>query len=150
MNIIPPGYTAHLLGTVSTLGELNTISPFEETIPEGSLMLMRLDFTELPSTESLTSLEQQLTGAGVPLWPGYTNHVYTDGLTTYITWQKGIAWMPIIIGILVLLVLPTLLGGFIWWLTPEPVKEIINTMVMVGIMVLMMSFMTPMLKKEGK
>ena len=29
----------------------------------------------------------------------------------YLAWQKGLAWMPIIIGLLVTVVLPPLLGG---------------------------------------
>lgn len=141
-NMIPAGYRAYLLGTVSSIDDLSTISPLEESGPEGALMLMRLDFAESPSVASLVKIEQELIGAGVPMWPGQGSHVRGEGASVYISWVKGFAWMSVIIGILALTVLPLLLGGLVWMVLPETVKEMINMMVVVGIMVLMMKFMS--------
>lgn len=139
---MPVGYRAYLLGSVSTLDELNTISPLEESGPEGALMLMRLDFAEAPQVSSLARIEQELITAGVPVWPGQGSHVRAEGASVYISWVKGFAWMSVIIGILALTVLPLLLGGLVWMLLPETVREMINMMVVVGVMMLMMKFMS--------
>jgi hypothetical protein len=56
--------------------------------------------------------------------------------------------MSVIIGMLVLLVLPVLIGAFVWWILPEDIKAMINMMVMVGVMVLMMKFMTGATEKK--
>jgi len=136
--MVPPGYRAVLLGSVASLEDLNIVAPLEESTVEGSLMLMRLDFPEYPSPEVLSELEARLKEAGVVPWPGYTGIVYaaTVNPSIYLAWQKGIAWMPIIIGILVVALLPALLGAFIWLLLPEPVKDLINAVVTIGVMFL--------------
>jgi len=150
--MVPPGYTATLIGSATTYEELNTVTPLEEGSAEGTLMLMRLDFAEYPSAEALSKLAADLEAAGVPTWPGYTSIVYqeTEAPSIYIAWQKGFAWMPIIIGILVLTLLPTLLGAFIWWLLPQSIKDLIVAMVNFGILFLMMMFMSKVMVKEPK
>jgi hypothetical protein len=150
--MVPYGYTAYLLGTSDTLGGLYSISPLEESAAEGTLMLMQLNFEDFPSAEVITELNQELNQAGVPPWPGYSQVAYADTTqaTIYLCWVKGIAWMSVIIGILVLLVLPALLGAFIWWLLPESVKAMINMMIMVGVMVLMMRFMSGATEESKK
>lgn len=150
--MIPPGYRAVLLGSAATIEGLGTIVPLEESVAEGSLMLMRLDFAEYPEEDWLVKLEADLKAAGVPSWPGYPNIVYVDTTapSIYLAWQKGIAWMSVIIGTLVLTLLPALLGVLIWWLLPEEIKNLINAMVMFGIIFLMMSFMPKMIGEKGK
>jgi len=139
--LVPPGYRAVLLGSAASIEDLRTVA--QEQTAEGALMLMRLDFAEYPSPEVLGQLEGKLRETGVPPWPGYPYIVYADTSqsSVYLAWQKGIAWMPIMIGILITTLLPTLLGGLIWMLLPESIKNLINMMVAVGVMVLMMSFM---------
>jgi len=58
--MIPPGYRAVLLGQAQTIEDLGTFAPLEEGAAEGALVLMRLDFLELPSEETLGNLEQAL------------------------------------------------------------------------------------------
>jgi len=146
------GYEARLLGYVTSFGDINLFVPLEQGVPEESLMLVRLDFAAFPLSESLAELDQALINAGVPPWPGNTNIVFADATapSVYLAWVKGIAWMAIIIGIIGLIVLPALLGGLIWWLIPESIKNLINMIVMVGIMFLMMKFITPMLKEKPR
>jgi len=150
--VLPPGYRAQLLGSATSIGGLDFLAPLEESVSEGSLMLMRLDFARLPSDEMLSELSQRLVQEGVPAWPGYGHIVALDSgqNSVYLGWVKGMAWTSIIVGILLLMVLPALVGGLIWWLLPESVKSMIEMIVMMGIVFLMMKLMTPMLKSGDK
>jgi len=149
----PPGYRAVLIGQAVAIEELGTFAPLEESSAEGALFLMRLDFTESPSAEALSQLEQACFDAGVELWPGYSHVVFADvdQPTVYLAWQKGFAWLPIIIGLLVTTVLPPLLGSLVWWLMPESLKNLISGIVNMGIMLVVMlliSKLMPMFTPE--
>jgi len=146
---VPPGYRAVLIGQAAAIEELGTFAPLEQDSAEGALFLVRLDFTEFPSAESLDQLEQAFFDAGVELWPGYSHVVYADvdQPGVYLAWQKGLAWIPIIIGLLVTVVLPPLLGGLIWQLMPQSLKDLISGIVNMGIMVLVMFLMTKIMPK---
>lgn len=147
-SFIPPGYQAVLLGSVTDLKDLDTFTPLEEGTAEGSLMLARLDLAGFPSDEALAGLEKALRDKGVPSWPGYSYIVYADTTTpsVYLAWQKGLAWMPIIIGILITTVLPVLLGGVIWWLLPQSLKDLISGMINLGMMAVVMFLMMQLMK----
>ncbi len=146
--MIPPGYEAVLLGAAVRIEDLGTFTPLEEGVAEGALVLMKLDFTELPSSQALTQLNQAFLDKGIPPWPGYEFVVYSDAASpsVYLAWQKGFAWMPVIIGILVVTVLPALLGGAIWLLLPQSVKNMITGIINLGMMMLVMWLMTSMVK----
>ena len=147
--LVPPGYRAVLIGQAAAIEELGTFAPLEQDSDEGALFLVRLDFTEFPSAEALDQLEQAFFNAGVELWPGYSHVVYADVEQpgVYLAWQKGLAWIPIIIGLLVTVVLPPLLGGLIWKLMPQSLKDLISSIVNMGMMVLVMVLMTKMMPK---
>jgi len=146
--MVPPGYRAVLLGSATRIEDLGTFTPLEESAAEGALVLMRLDFAEFPSGEALAQLNQACLDKGIPTWPGYEYIVYADTTSPsiYLAWQKGIAWMPVIIGILVLTVLPALLGSVIWLLLPQSVKDMITGMINLGMMMLVMWLMTSLMK----
>ena len=146
--MVPPGYRAVFLGQAAAIEELGTFAPLEESSAEGALFLMRLDFAEFPSAEALAQLEKACFDAGVEMWPGYSHVVYADvdQPGVYLAWQKGFAWLPIIIGALVITVLPALLGGVIWLLLPQSVKDMITGIINLGMMMLMMWLMTSMMK----
>ncbi len=150
--MLPPGYRAVLLGSAATLEGMKALSALEQGAAEGGLMLMRLDFAEYPSSEALSQLDAKLREAGVPAWPGYQYIVYADTTqpTVYLAWQKSQGWTSIIIGILVTTLLPALLGAFIWWLIPQSIKDLINMMVTVGVMMLMMSMVGKIMPSEKK
>ena len=151
---IPPGYRAVFLGSAASIKELGSFAPLEEGAAEGALMLMQLDFTEVVPGETLEKLNKALADAGVPPWLGYGCIVYADTTkpTVYLAWQKGIAWMPVIIGILLFTLLPPLLGAIVWWLLPEEIKQLITGLIGMGMMMLvmwlMMSLMKPLLAPE--
>jgi hypothetical protein len=133
---------------------LGTFTPLEEGAAEGALILMRLDFAEYLSEEVLAQLNQACLDAGIPRWPGYDYHVYADTASpsVYLAWQKGIAWLPIIIGILATVALPPLLMSLVWWILPEEVKSMISGLINMGMMLLvmflMMQFMKPLIAPE--
>ena len=147
--LVPPGYRAVLIGQAAAIEELGTFAPLEQDSDEGALFLVRLDFAEFPSAEALDQLEQAFLDAGVELWPGYSHVVYADVEQpgVYLAWQKGLAWIPIIVGLLVTVVLPPLLGGLVWKLMPQSLKDLISGIVNMGIMVLVMVLMTKMMPK---
>ena len=147
--LVPPGYRAVLIGQAAAIEELGTFAPLEESSAEGALFLMRLDFLEFPSAEALSQLEQACFDAGVEVWPGYSHVVYADidQPGVYLAWQKGLAWIPIIIGLLVTVVLPPLLGGLVWQLMPQSLKDMITGIVNMGMMVLVMVLMTKIMPK---
>jgi len=152
--MIPPGYNAVLVGTATTFEELSSITPLEENADEGTLVLVRLNFAEPPSSEQLAMLEQSFTEAGVTKWPDNSSVVYLNtenSSSIFLAWQKGLAWMPVIIGILVVALLPVLLGALVWWLLPQDIKDMINAMVTMGIVVIMMLVMSKIMPgKEPK
>jgi hypothetical protein len=133
---VPPGYSAILVAQASRVEDLGAFAPQEESTAEGTLVLLKLDFLEPVPEAKLIDLEQACRNAGVEPWPGSEFYVYADIDTNsvYLTWQKGLAWLPIIIGIVAMTVLPVLLGTFLWWIMPESVKNLIN----MGMMILMM------------
>lgn len=144
----PPGYKAVLLAQTAAIEDLGTLAPLEESSAEGALFLMRLDFAEFPLPDSLAQLEQELSEAGVELWPGYSHIVYADlnQPTVYLAWQKGMAWMPVIIAVLLTTLLPSLLGGVVWLLMPEDLKNLITGMIDMGMMMLVIWLMTSLMK----
>ena len=152
--LTPPGYQAVLVGSMGSIEELGAFAPMEEGSAEGTLMLMRLDFAEFLSEETLAQIEQACIEAGVERWPGYGQIVFADMATpsVYLAWQKGIAWIPIIIGILVTTLLPPLLGGLVWLILPDSLKQLITGLMQMGMMMLvmwlMMSVIKPLMESE--
>ncbi|MBN2240165.1 MAG: hypothetical protein JW712_10360, partial [Dehalococcoidales bacterium] len=142
---------AVLIGQASEIDDLGTFTPLEESADEGALVLMKLEFSHAPSGEMLEELEQACRETGVESWPGSEFYVYADesSPTVYLVWQKGMAWLPIIVGLLGSIVLPPLLTAGIWLILPDSLKNLISTLMNMGMMMLvmwlMMSVMKPML-----
>lgn len=147
--MIPPGYRAVLLGQVATVEEMGGFAPLEECSDEGSLFLARLDLADIPTEQALADMEKALADVGVERWPGYDFVVYAAAgePIVYLAWQKGFAWLPIIIGIVAVGALPPLLGGVVSWLIPDSIKNLINSMVSLGIMALMLYLVSKMMPK---
>ncbi|MDD4987111.1 MAG: hypothetical protein PHQ43_15340 [Dehalococcoidales bacterium] len=146
--LIPPGHQAVLVGSVESIEELAAFAPMEEGSAEGTLMLMRLDFAEFLPEETLIRSERACFEAGVEHWPGYGQVVYADVTrpSVYLAWQKGIVWMPIIIGILITTLLPPLLGGLVWLILPDSLKQLITSLIQMGMMMLVMWLMMSVIK----
>jgi hypothetical protein len=154
-SLIPPAYQAVLIGSAVLPGvspnDLRVFTTLEEGVPEGSLMLMRLDLTAFPDVSTISGLEKALRDAGVASWPGYGFIVYADesNPAVYLAWQKGMAWLPVIIGTLLLTALPGIVGTVIWLILPQSVKDFITGLINMGMMLLimyvMMSFVKPMI-----
>jgi hypothetical protein len=145
---VPPGYRAVLIGQAVAIEDLGTFTPLEESAAEGALFVVRLDFAEAPSDEALAQLEQACRDAGVEPWPGSGYYVYADtgSNSVYLVWQKGFAWLPIIIGMLAMTVLPPLLMAGIWLILPDSLKNLISGLINMGMMLLVMWLMTSVMK----
>jgi len=145
---VPPGYRAVLLGQAQTIEDMGTFAPLEEGAAEGALVLMKLDFIEPPSEETLTSLEQAFRDTGVEPWPTSEYYVYADpdSPSVYVVWQKGMAWLPIIIGLVATMILPPLLTAGVWFILPDSIKSLISSLINLGMMMLMMWLMMSMIK----
>ena len=145
---VPPGYRAVLLGQAQDIEDLGTFTPLEEGAVEGALVLMRLDFLEPLSEEILGNLEQACRDTGIEPWPGSEYYVYADTAlpAVYFVWQKGLAWLPIVIGLLVTMVLPPLLTAGIWLILPDSLKSLISSLINIGMMMLMMWLMMSLVK----
>lgn len=146
--LVPPGYQAVLIGSAPTSEELETLAPMEEGAAEGSLMLAQLDLSGFPPGDTLAELNQQLVDRGIPPWPGYGYIVYadTEKPSVYLAWQKGMAWLPVILGMLATVVLPPLLGVGLFMLMPEALQQLLSSLMQMGMMVLMMVLMAMMMK----
>jgi len=145
---VPPGYRAVLLGQAQDIEDLGTFAPLEESSAEGALVLIRLDFNEPPSEETLGNLEQACRKAGIEPWPGSDYYAYADtgSSAVYLVWQKGLAWLPIVIGLLATMVLPPLLTAGIWLILPDSLKNLISSLINMGMMMLMMWLMMSLVK----
>lgn len=145
---MPIGYTTYYGGTFEDLrAQQAQVAAQEESTPEGTLALLELTLSESVLPETLVELNSRLLSAGVPPWRGYNNVVFTDTTDpnkVYVAWTKGFAWTPIIIGI-IFLILPLILGGILWFLIPQPVKDM---MMMMGVMMVMVPMMNLFTKKE--
>lgn len=145
---VPPGYRAVPIGKASAIENLGTFTPLEENAAEGALVLIRLDFTERISEEILTEIEQACVEAGVEPWPGSSYYVYadTDAPTVYLVWQKGMPWLPVIIGLLASIVLPPLLTAGIWLILPDSLKSFISGLINMGMVLLMVWLVMGLMK----
>jgi len=146
--MLPSGWGARLLGSASSLEEMRFFTALEEGVPEGSLMLARLDFEEAVPAETVTEIGRRCLESGVPPWPRAAEVASPDptGHSIWLAWQKGIAWWGVILGILGATLLPPLLGGLVWVVTPEPVRQMIEMMVMMGFMAFAMFGMTMLMR----
>jgi len=145
---VPPGYRAVLIGQAQDIQDLGTFRPLEEGADEGALVLIRLDFTEPMPEETLGNLEQACRDVGVEPWPDSEYYVYKDtgSSSVYLIWQKGMPWLPIIIGLMATVVLPPLITAGLWLILPDSVKSLISSLVNMGMMLLMMWLMTSLMK----
>jgi hypothetical protein len=146
--ILPQGYRAVLIGSANVLEDLGTFAPLEQSSEEGALFLVRLDFGGVPSEEALAQLEQAFYETGVERWPGYEHVVYADTSepAVYLVWQKGMPWLPIIIGLVATVVLPPLLGSVLWWILPQDIKDLITGIINLGMMMLIMFILMQVMK----
>ena len=148
--ILPPGWKPVLLGSAATIEASGAFVPLEEGLPEGSRLLARLDLADYPSAELVDQINSCLYESGVEGWPGASYYAFTTGETPslYIAWSKGMAWWGIILAVLGTVLLPPLLTSVVWWILPDEIKTMIESIAMMGVMLLMMFMMTKFIKPE--
>jgi predicted Na+-dependent transporter len=67
-----------------------------------------------------------------------------SGDALYLRWQKGMAWWVIILGIVLSIVLPPLLGAAIYAILPDWMKDLTNAIIVISVMGIMVYFMSKM------
>ena len=75
-----------------------------------------------------------------------TPHDDTGSTSVYLVWQKGMPWLPIIIGLMATVVLPPLLTAGLWLILPDSIKSLISSLINMGMMLLMMWLMMSLMK----
>lgn len=146
------GYRPIFLGEFSSEEDIQPVIPLEQSLPEGTPMLIKLTFDEVPLLESLVALEAEMakTDAGRLL----QNYVYVDNndpASVYVAYRKGIAISSIILIIILLIGLPLLLGGLAWaFLVPDSMKQMINMIIPLVVMMVMMKIMGGMFAEPKK
>ena len=142
---MPLGYTTYYGGSFEDLRvQQAQVAAQEESTPEGTLALLELTLAEAPPPDVLITLNNQLLSAGVPPWAGYSSVVFadsTDSRKVYVAWVKGWAWSGIIIAILLSL-LPMILGGVLWFLIPQRIKDALMMMSIMAVMLPVMGMIT--------
>ena len=153
-DFVPPGYNAVLLGPAANVEELGTFATLEASSDEGALFILQLELAEQPGEAALNQLEEACREAGIERWPGYQQVVFGEpgSSTVYMVWQKGMPWLAIIGGILVTVVLPPLLGSLVWLILPQDIKNLITSIINMGmlllIMYILMQAMKPLISAE--
>lgn len=147
-NFVPPGYQAVLLGPAANVEELGTFATLEASSDEGALFILQLELAEQPDEATLIQLEEACREAGIERWPGYQQVVFgeTGSSTVYMVWQKGMPWLAIIGGILVTVVLPPLLGSLVWMILPKDIKNLITSIINMGMLLLIMYILMQAMK----
>ncbi len=143
---------AVLVAQASSLEELQQFIPLEQSQPEGSLMQASLTFAGDPGDiERLAdTIDQACLNGGVTPWPGNSHLALAQGDTVHIRWQKGAAWLGWILGALLTLVLPAILGVVLWLVLPESTRQLIESITYLGAMALVMLGISGMMRSLTK
>lgn len=144
-----PGWKALPIGSANSLDNSGSFVALEEGLPEGSLLLAEIDFSEYPSQQSIAELEQKLADANIDHWPGMSNYVIVDTRypAVYIAWQKAPTFWAVIGGILAVMILPAILSIGLWYILPAEVKSMIEMMISMIMMIGMMAVMMLVMKQ---
>jgi hypothetical protein len=146
--ILPSGYKAVSIGSVTSFDDLGTFQPMEEGQEEGSRMLAELTFQHRPADFDYlaAALNQRCLETGVTSWPEHQNIAFADPAqpVIYICWQKGFVWWVWILGLLGSLILPPLIMAGLWLILPESLKDMIEAVTYIGILGVAMYLMSGM------
>lgn len=142
--MIPTGYQTRLIGTANSLDELNMFVPLEEGLPELSRVLLQVAVSPDADIQTIAGeLNAKCLEQGVPQWPEYPGQiVFIQDNTLYLAWTKGIAWLPIIIGLLV--AIPFIAPIILLFVSPtfRAIVEFIPTLLLMFVLMIFMRKMS--------
>ena len=158
--IISQGYTSRFLGAYNDFETLSAhVAPFEMSSAVGSKYFMQLNLSRALTAEELSTIETDMANAGIAKWTStYIDVSEADNKTIYIAWEKGgytttsygnVSTLAIL-GTILIILIPVLIGGIVWLILPDSTKKIISTMITMGIMVVMMKVMGGMFGDKDK
>jgi hypothetical protein len=146
--ILPPGCRAVLVGSASSLKELEVFAPLEQGQEEDSRMLAQLTFEHRPPEFDYLAAElnQKCLETGVSLWPERQDIAFADPSqpVIYVCWQKGLVWWGWILALLGSLILPPLIMAGLWLILPESVRQMLEAVINLSIMGIVMFVMMKM------
>jgi hypothetical protein len=155
--ILPSGYRAVLVASVTSFKELGVFETLEQSQEEGSRMLAQLAFEHRPPDFDYLAvkLNQKCLETGVSPWPERQDIAFADPSepVIYVCWQKGFVWWVWILALLGSVILPPLIMAGLWLILPESVKQMIEGIVnlsIVGIVMFVMSKMTSGVTATGE
>jgi hypothetical protein len=154
--VLPSGYTAVLVGSVTSFNELESFETLEQGQEEGSRILAQLTFEQrAPDLDYLVGqLNQKCLEASVTPWPERRDIAVADPVepVIYLCWRKGFVWWGWILALLGSVVLPPLIMAGLWLILPDSVKQMIEAVVnlsIMGIVLFVMSKMTAGMETAG-
>jgi len=150
MIAIPSGYNLSAIAIANTPEELGIITAQESSFTQPVRVVVEVP---LDPSEDIASVAQQVQDACVQnyveSWPEYpSTYTYIENNTLYIMYVSpaggvtpSIAWLPIIIGILII-------APIIMLIAIPGLMDLINNIIMLVIIMVMMDIMTPMLRSS--
>ena len=155
--ILPPGCKAVLIGSASSLKELEVFEPLEQGQEENSRMLAQLTFEHRPPEFDYLAAElnQKCLETGVSLWPERQDIAFADPSqpVIYVCWQKGLVWWGWILALLGSLILPPLIMAGLWLILPESTRQMLEAVInisIIGVVIFVMSKMTTGITAAGE
>jgi hypothetical protein len=133
-----------LIYSAASTEALSYFSPIEESLPEGTLLSAELHFADAIGSDVTDYINRECSRAGVVPWPGMSYIASASGDVLYLRWQKGMAWWVMILGIVLSIVLPPLLGAAIYAILPDWMKDLTNAIIAISVMGVMAYFMSKM------
>ena len=146
--ILPPRCSAVLVGSFTSLEELEGFEPLEQGQEEDSRMLAQLTFEHRPPEFDYLAAElnQKCLETGVSLWPERQDIAFADPSqpVIYVCWQKGMVWWGWILALLGSLILPPLIMAGLWLILPESTRQMLEAVINLSILGVLMFVMVKM------
>ena len=146
--ILPPRCSAVLVGSATSLEELEGFEPLEQGQEEDSRMLAQLTFEHRPPEFDYLAAElnQKCLETGVSLWPERQDIAFADPSqpVIYVCWQKGMVWWGWILALLGSLILPPLIMAGLWLILPESTRQMLEAVINLSILGVLMFVMVKM------
>lgn len=117
-----------LLCSVSDASYLTYFSDIEESLPENTPVCVRLTFNTSNLNHICDEINRVCESLGVTKW--LDRYAYCSGNNIDIYWVKGFSWWAVILGSILALIVPPLIGAAIYALLPESWRNIIDTTMM--------------------
>jgi hypothetical protein len=152
MVFLPPGYEARPVASINPQAAALGVACLEEQISEGQWLMLDMHLSHYPPEigEICSELRSTLASAGVRTWAGDWVSLDSDAPIIHICYIKeqgvGESLGAFFGGTLGKLLLALLIGLIAFAIMPESMREMLSAVVMMMPLLLMMYFVTSMMK----